>query len=117
MNEFAHSDFERMLRQALAPIDPPDRLKTRLEHTLQELTDAAVDELEGWELGAMRDPRNWVRPVVATAVGATAGTALVVLRVRAQQKKRAAASRNPLDLAGRTLRAAVGEARKIARRE
>ncbi len=117
MSEFAHSDLERMLRQALAPVDPPDTLKTRLEHTLQEITDAAVDELEGWEIGAMRDPRNWVRPVVATAVGVTAGTALVVLRVRGQQKKRAAASRNPLDLAGRTLRAAIGEARKIARRD
>jgi hypothetical protein len=85
MNEMAQSDFEQMLRMALAPVDPPDDLKTRLEHTIQELTDAAVDELESWEIGAMRDPRNWVRPVVATAVGATAGTALVILRVRAQQ--------------------------------
>jgi hypothetical protein len=116
MNGMAQSDFERMLRTALAPVDPPDTLKMRLESTLQELTDAAVDELEGWEIGAMRDPRNWVRPVVATAVGATAGTALVILRVRAQQKKRAAASRNPLDFAQRTLRAAAGEARKLARR-
>ena len=116
MTEMAHSDFERMLHRALAPVDPPERLKARLETTLQEITDAAVDELEGWELGAMRDPRNWVRPVVATAVGATAGTALVILRVRAQQKKRAAASRNPLDLAQRTLRAAAAEARKLARR-
>ena len=111
----AHGDFEQMLRMALAPVDPPETLKTRLEYTLQELTDAAVDELESWEIGAMRDPRNWVRPVVATAVGATAGTALVVMRVRAQQKKRKAASRNPLDLAQRTLRAAAGEARKLAR--
>ncbi|MGI9097896.1 MAG: hypothetical protein ACR2H2_05290 [Solirubrobacteraceae bacterium] len=117
MSEMAHTDFEQMLRMALAPIDPPDDLKTRLEFTLQELTDAAVDELEGWELGAMRDPRNWVRPVVATAVGATAGTALVIIRVRAQQKKRAAAARNPLDLVQRTLRAAAGEARKLARRD
>jgi hypothetical protein len=115
MSEMAHSDIERMLRMVLAPVDPPDDLKTRLEFTLQEITDAAVDELEGWEIGAMRDPRNWVRPVVATTVGVTAGTALVVLRVRAQQKKRAAASRNPLDFAQRTLRAAVGEARKLAR--
>ena len=74
MNEMAHSDIERMLRMALAPVDPPEDLKTRMEHTLQEITDAAVDELESWELGAMRDPRNWVRPVVATAVGATAGS-------------------------------------------
>ncbi len=112
-----YSDFEQMLRRALAPVDPPERLKARLESTLQEITDAAVDELESWEVGAMRDPRNWVRPVVATAAGATAGTALVILRVRAQRKKTQAASSNPLDLAERTLKAAVGEARKLARRD
>ncbi|MEA2154478.1 MAG: hypothetical protein QOE11_618 [Solirubrobacteraceae bacterium] len=117
MSEFAHGDFEQMLRQALAPVDPPENLKTRLELTLQEITDAAVDELEGWEIGAMRDPRNWVRPVVATAAGATAGTALVILRVRAQRKKHAAASSSPLDLLQRTLHAAAGEARKLARRD
>jgi hypothetical protein len=111
----AGMDIEQMLRRALAPVDPPERLKTRVETTLQELTDAAVDELEGWELSAMRDPRNWVRPVVATAVGASAGTALVVLRVRQERRRRAAQSRNPLDLAQRTLKAAVGEARKLAR--
>jgi hypothetical protein len=110
-------DIEQMLRLALAPVDPPETLKMRVESTLQELTDAAVDELEGWELSSMRDPRNWVRPVVATAVGASAGTALVIIRVRQQQRKRAAQSRNPLDLAQRTLKAAVGEARKLARRD
>jgi hypothetical protein len=113
----APMDFERMLRQALTPVDPPDTLTMRVETTLQELTDAAVDELEGWELSAMRDPRNWVRPVIATAVGASAGTALVVLRVRQERRRRAAQSRNPLDLAQRTLRAAAGEARKLARRD
>jgi len=113
----AGMDIEQMLRLALAPVDPPETLKERVETTLQELTDAAVDELEGWELSAMRDPRNWVRPVVATAVGASAGTALVIIRVRQQQRKRAAQSRNPLDLAQRTLKAAVGEARKLARRD
>jgi hypothetical protein len=110
-------DIEQMLRLALAPVDPPETLKMRVESTLQELTDAAVDELEGWELSSMRDPRNWVRPVVATAVGASAGTALVIIRVRQQQRRRAAQSRNPLDLAQRTLKAAVGEARKLARRD
>ena len=113
--EMASFDIERMLRLALAPVDPPADLETRVESTLQSLTDAAVDELEGWELSAMRDPRNWMRPLVATVVGASAGTALVVLRVRRQQRRRAAASRNPIDLAQRTLRAAVGEARKLAR--
>ena len=110
-------EFERMLRMALTPVDPPASLQTRVEATLQELTDAAVDELEGWELSAMRDPRNWVRPAAAAVVGASAGTALVVLRVRQQQRRRAAQSRNPLDLAQRTLRAAAGEARKLARRD
>jgi hypothetical protein len=110
-------DIEQMLRLALTPVDPPETVKQRVESTLQELTDAAVDELEGWELSAMRDPRNWVRPVVATAVGASAGTVLVIIRVRQQQRKRAAQSRNPLDLAQRTLKAAVGEARKLARRD
>jgi hypothetical protein len=112
-----HADFETMLRLALHPVDPPDSLKMRVESTLVELTDAAVDELDSWEIGAMRDPRNWMRPVVASAVGVTAGTALVVLRVRAGRKKRAAASSDPLDLLKRTVKAAAGEARKIARRD
>ncbi|HEX4364348.1 MAG TPA: hypothetical protein VHZ75_07335 [Solirubrobacteraceae bacterium] len=115
--EVAHVDIERMLRRALTPVDPPETLKNRVETTLQELTDAAVDELEGWELSAMRDPRNWVRPAAAAIVGASAGTALVVLRVRQQQRRRAQQARNPLDLAQRTLRAAAGEARKLARRD
>src|SRR5918998_2742166 len=117
MSEAARFDIEQMLRLALTPVEPPEDLRTRVELTLQELTDAAVDELDGWEMGAMRDPRNWVRPVVATAVGASAGTALVVLRVRQERRKRAAQSRNPLDLAQRTLKAAVSEARKLARRD
>jgi hypothetical protein len=115
--EAAPMDFERMLRMALTPVDPPESLQTRVETTLQGLTDAAVDELEGWELSAMRDPRNWVRPAAAAVVGVSAGTALVVLRVRQQQRRREAQSRNPLDLAQRTLRAAAGEARKLARRD
>lgn len=115
-HEIANADIERMLHRALRPVDPPEALRTRVETTLTKLTDAAVDELEGWELSAMRDPRNWVRPVVASAVGASAGTALVVLRVRQQQRRRAAQARNPLDLAQRTLRAASAEARKLARR-
>ena len=116
-HDAAPMDLERMLRLALAPVDPPEDLKTRVETTLQELTDAAVDELEGWELSAMRDPRNWVRPAVASVVGVSAGTALVVLRVRQQQRRRAAQSRNPLDFAQRTLRAAAAEARKLTRRD
>ncbi|HKO38913.1 MAG TPA: hypothetical protein VJU14_11160, partial [Solirubrobacterales bacterium] len=34
------------------------------------------------ELRALRDPRNWVRPVVATAAGGAATGALVLLELR-----------------------------------
>jgi hypothetical protein len=64
----------------------------------------------------MRDPRNWVRPVIAVVVTATAGTALVLLRVRAGQRKRVQLARGPADLAARTARAVAGEARRVVRR-
>ena len=82
MSEPFAADIESLLRQAFAPVDPPETLATRLESTLQELTELAAEELESWELSSMRDPRNWVRPVVAVAVGTAAGAGLVVLRVR-----------------------------------
>jgi hypothetical protein len=78
------SSFESLLREALAPVEPPDALALRLEETLTSITEMAVDELEAWELGAMRDPRNWVRPAAALVVGGSAGLALVVLRARAR---------------------------------
>ena len=109
-------DFESLLRQALQPVEPPADLAKRLEHTLVSLTEAAQEELEGWELSAMRDPRNWVRPAAATVVGVSAGTALVVLRVRARHRSRRQQSRNLFELAGRTLRDAADEARRIAPR-
>ncbi len=76
------SNFEGLLRQALAPVDPPEDLAQRLEDTLTSITELAVGELEAWELSAMRDPRNWVRPAAAVVVGSTAGVALVLLRAR-----------------------------------
>jgi hypothetical protein len=75
-------NFEGLLRQALAPVDPPEDLAQRLEDTLTSITEMAVGELEAWELSAMRDPRNWVRPAAAVVVGGTAGVALVLLRAR-----------------------------------
>jgi hypothetical protein len=113
MTEAARPDFELLLRQALAPVEPPERLSERLERTLTSLTDAAAEELEAWELSSMRDPRNWVRPVVAAGVGTTAGAALVILRARARGKKRRAQSTGPLDLAERTLHDLAEEARRI----
>ena len=108
--------LEGLLRQALAPVDPPERLSTRLEQTLSTLTDAAADELDAWEMSAMKDPRNWTtvhRPVIAAAVGTGAGLGLVLLRTRAKNKKRRAQSTDPLDFAERTLRDLADEARRL----
>ncbi len=74
--------LEGLLRRALVPVEPPDDLALRLEETLTSLTELAAGELEAWELSAMRDPRNWVRPAAALMVGSAAGLALVVLRTR-----------------------------------
>ncbi len=76
------ADFEGLLRAALAPVDPPEHLATRLEHGLQSITEMAGQELDALELSAMRDPRNWARPAAAVVLGAGAGAALVVLRAR-----------------------------------
>ncbi len=106
-------DFEALLREALSPVDPPAALVARLEVTLVNLTELAQDELETWELSAMRDPRNWVRPAAAAVIGASAGTALVVLRVRRRHRSRKQQSSNLLELAERTLHDVADEARRI----
>jgi hypothetical protein len=108
------AEFETLLREALHPVEPPADLVNRLEQTLVSLTELAQEELDAWELAAMRDPRNWVRPAAAAVVGVSAGTALVVLRVRARHRSRRQQSRNLLELAGRTFRDAADEARRIA---
>jgi hypothetical protein len=106
-------EFESLLREALSPVEPPADLVQRLELTLITLTEMAQEELDSWELSAMRDPRNWVRPAAAAVVGVSAGTALVALRVRARHRTRRQQSGNLLELAGRTLRDVADEARRI----
>ncbi|HJS96099.1 MAG TPA: hypothetical protein VJ741_17685 [Solirubrobacteraceae bacterium] len=110
------ADFEALLRQALTPVEPPAHLVDRVELTLVSLTELAQDELDAWELGAMRDPRNWVRPAAAAVVGVSAGTALVVLRVRSRHRVRKQRSNNVLELVERTFQDAAEEARRIVRR-
>jgi len=83
----ATSDVERLLRTALVPVDPPGALGDRVERRLVELTGAAAEELADWELSAMRDPRNWARPVGAVVVGAAAAGALVLVRTRQVQRR------------------------------
>jgi hypothetical protein len=93
------TDFERMLADALRPIEPPERLSGRFEDTLGAITQAAAEELSEWaeelsesELHALRDPRNWVRPVVAVGAGSVATGALVLLEMRRRARQNTKAS-------------------------
>ena len=89
MSDATSSDFEALLRQAFAPVDPPASLSEGLEARLTRLNEAAWGELEHWELEALSDPRNWTRlarPIAAGVIAAGAGAGLVVLRARRQAK-------------------------------
>lgn len=94
MNEAAgRMDLEALLADALRPIEPPDSLAARVEGTLTAITEQAAaalgewaDELSQGELEALRDPRNWVRPVAAIALGGAAAGALVVVGARRRRR-------------------------------
>lgn len=101
-------DVERLLGDALRPIEPPERLSGRLEDTLSAVTQAAAEELSEWaeelsesELRALRDPRNWVRPVVAAGAGGAAAGVLLVLEIRRRGRQQAG---GPLRLLAARLR-------------
>ena len=107
------ADIESMLRRALLPVEPSKELEARLEGTLGTLVDMAADELEAWEMSAMRDPRNWVRPVAAAAIGSTAAVGLALVRTQRRRHKRRKESAGTVDLLGRTLRDLAREARRV----
>jgi hypothetical protein len=109
-----YADIESLLKRALSPVDPPKELEARLEVTLGSLVDMAAEELEAWELSAMRDPRNWVRPVAAAAIGTGAAVGLVLVRTRRRGHKRRRESHSPADLLGRTMRDLAREAKRVA---
>jgi hypothetical protein len=104
---------ERLLQMALTPVEPPEALSDRLERGLSELTDAAVEELAEWELSAMSDPRNWVRPAAAILVGGLAAGGLVLVRARQQHKKRQVGGVRALE---RSVREVAGDLEKRLRR-
>jgi hypothetical protein len=104
--------LEQLLRSALLPVDPPEALSDRLERSLSELTEAAVGELADWELGAMRDPRNWVPTAAAVVVGGVAAGGLVLVRARQQQKKRHATGLRALE---KSMRGVAGDIEKRLR--
>src|SRR3954447_14757101 len=122
MADSAFEDMERRLRAALAPVEPPVHLQRRLEQTLDNIVERAADELESWEIEAIKDPRNSPRAALgpATAVvirgaaavgrapavvmGGGAAVALVVPRTQRRRHKRRAQSKGVRDLAARTMR-------------
>jgi len=108
-------NLEALLREALPPVEPtsPEMLLNELQGRLTDWTEAAHEELEGWELSAMHDPRDWARTAAAVAVTATAGTALMALRVRHGHRARVNDSENLMDLAEKTLADVVEETRRI----
>jgi DNA-binding transcriptional ArsR family regulator len=88
-------DVESLLRSALRPIEPPEKLSGRVEETLSAVTEAAAEELSAWaeelsesELRSLRDPRNWVRPAAAIAAGGLAAGGLVLVEFRRRGTKR-----------------------------
>ncbi len=109
----AASNFEGLLREALAPVEPPADLVERLESTLTSITELAADELEAWELSAMRDPRNWARPAAALVVGGSAGAALVLLRARRRAHSSPGGLEGARDTAERTVRDLALQTRKL----
>jgi hypothetical protein len=86
-------DVEGLLRSALRPIEPPEKLSGRVEETLSAGTEAAAEELSAWaeelsesELRSLRDPRNWVRPAAALAAGGVAAGGLVLVELRRRKR-------------------------------
>jgi hypothetical protein len=85
--------LERLLADALRPIEPPEDLASRVQGTLSTIAEQAAAELSSWaeelsegELEALRDPRNWIRPVAAVAVGGAAAGALLVAGTRRRRR-------------------------------
>ena len=103
------SRTEQLLSSALAPVEPSRALSERVERRLTALTVHAAEELADWELRAMRDPRNWARPVAAVVVGGVAGGALVFLRARQARRQREA---RPSEALRRGARDVVGDVRR-----
>ncbi len=98
-SEERRADVEGLLRSALRPIEPPEKLPQRVEDTLSAVTEAAAEELSAWaeelsesELAALRDPRNWLRPAAAAAAGGVAGGALLLLELRRRRRPHGASA-------------------------
>jgi hypothetical protein len=115
---FEYESIESVLSRAFSPVEPPARMYEQFEARLTEISFNAAEELSDWELAAMSDPRNWVRPAVALAAGGAAAGALVVLglRHRHRQEESAAAVRALSDAVGDALDDVKDEALRSVRK-
>ncbi len=110
-------EIMRLLEQALKPVEPPAGFLGQLEGRLANVEAAALEalgEVRDWELDAIRDPRNWVRPVAAVAVGTAAGAALVVLGLRSR-RRRTSGLRGIAEQSGKVANEAFSSARGLIR--
>ena len=108
-------NLERLLTDALRPVDPPADLSTLVESTLSAIAEQAAAQLSSWPrralrwlFQALRDPRNWVRPVAGLAVGGAAAGALVLVEMRRRRRPLGL----PLDYWSPAARASVAQARR-----
>lgn len=104
--------IESLLGRAFAPVDPPARMYEEFENRLTDISFSAAEEIADWELAAMGDLRNWVRPALALAAGTAAAGALVVLGLRHQKHEQDAGT-----AAVRAMADALGEAADGARED
>jgi hypothetical protein len=79
-------NIETVLSRAFAPVEPPPYLYEVFESKLEQVSISAAEELSDWELAAMSDPRNWMKPAVAVVAGGTAAGALLVLGLRSRRR-------------------------------
>ena len=103
-------ELEALLQRALAPVEPPEHLVARMEERLSTIHSLAADELDAWELDVLHDPRTWVRPVAAVAVGTAAAGAAAILQTRRRRGRRGASRPPEADPVG----FAIGALRTIA---
>jgi len=106
--------IEHLLQEALHPIEPPAAFSARVEEALASITQAAAEELEGWELSAMRDPRNWARPAAALVIGVGAAAGLAAIRTHRRQQEERSALRSPYQRLAAGAGQIVGELRREA---
>ena len=110
-------EIMRLLEQAFKPVEPQADFMGQLEGRLASIEAAALEALEevaDWEFEALRDPRNWVRPVAAVAVGTAAASALVILGMRSR-RRRPSGLRAIAEQSGRVANEAFSSARGLIR--